>query len=85
MDKNNKLSLLPIIALAMQVHTSAAVLSVLSLLLWWKGMIKVHWGGDLLNQPLHNNLDEVRDSAARRLWTYNHERPNIALGGTTLL
>ena len=44
MDKNNKLSLLPIIALAMQVHTSAAVLTVLSLLLWWKGMIKVHWG-----------------------------------------
>ena len=34
-----------LIALAMQVHTSAAVLAVLSLLLWWKGMIKVHWGG----------------------------------------
>lgn len=34
-----------LIALAMQVHTSAAVLAALSLLLLYKGMIKVHWGG----------------------------------------
>lgn len=34
-----------LIALAMQVHTSAAVLAILSLLLVWKRMIQVHWGG----------------------------------------
>jgi len=34
-----------LIALAMQIHTSAAVLAVLSLLLWWKHVIKIHWGG----------------------------------------
>lgn len=34
-----------LIALAMQIHTSAAVLAVLSLLLLWRGMIKVHWVG----------------------------------------
>ena len=34
-----------LIALAMQIHTSAAVLAVLSLLLWWKKVIKVSWAG----------------------------------------
>jgi putative transposase len=38
---------------------------------------------DLLNQTLFNNLDEVRDSVTRWLWTYNHERPNMAIGGIT--
>lgn len=38
---------------------------------------------DLLNQTLFNDLDEVREAATRWLWTYNHERPNMALGGIT--
>jgi putative transposase len=38
---------------------------------------------DLLNQKLFNKLDEVRDSVTCWLWTYNHERPNMAIGGIT--
>lgn len=34
-----------LIALAMQVHTSAAVLAILSILLFLKGHLKIHWGG----------------------------------------
>ena len=41
-----------LIALAMQIHTSAAVLAVLSLLLWWKHIIKIHWGGIALGAIL---------------------------------
>jgi putative transposase len=29
------------------------------------------------------DLDAVRDHATRWLWSYNHERPNMALGGIT--
>ena len=29
------------------------------------------------------NLDEVRDYATQWMWQYNHERPNMALGGIT--
>lgn len=29
------------------------------------------------------NLDEVRDYATQWMWRYNHERPNMALGGIT--
>jgi putative transposase len=38
---------------------------------------------DWLNQTLFNNIEEVQDSATRWLWTYNHERPNMAIGGIT--
>ena len=41
-----------LIALAMQIHTSAAVLAVLSILLWWKRIIKIHWGGIALGAIL---------------------------------
>ena len=41
-----------LIALAMQIHTSAAVLAVLSVLLWWKRIIKIHWGGIALGTIL---------------------------------
>ncbi len=34
-----------LIAVAMQIHTSAAVLGILSLLLFWRKIIRVHWGG----------------------------------------
>jgi putative transposase len=33
--------------------------------------------------PVFDRLDEVQDFATRWLWQYNHERPNMALGGIT--
>lgn len=36
-----------------------------------------------LSRYLFDELDEVRDFATRWLWEYNHERPNMALGGIT--
>jgi len=38
---------------------------------------------DWLNQYLFDTLEEVRAFATRWLWTYNNERPNMALGGVT--
>ena len=32
---------------------------------------------------LFDSIDEVHESATRWLWTYNNERPNMALGGIT--
>jgi hypothetical protein len=29
-----------------------------------------------------DGIADVQASATRRLWTYNHEHPNMALGGT---
>ncbi len=36
-----------------------------------------------LAQCLFDSLSEVQQSATHWLWTYNHERPNMALGGVT--
>jgi len=36
-----------------------------------------------LSQYCWQDLDEVRDHATRWIWAYNHERPNMALGGIT--
>jgi putative transposase len=36
-----------------------------------------------LSQYYRQDLDEVRDHATRWIWTYNHERQNMALGGIT--
>jgi putative transposase len=36
-----------------------------------------------LSQYHWRNLDEVRDYATQWMWRYNHERPNMALGGIT--
>jgi putative transposase len=36
-----------------------------------------------LAQYLFDSLDEVQRFATRWLWAYNHERPNMALGGFT--
>ena len=36
-----------------------------------------------LGQYLFDTLDEVQDFATQWLWEYNHERPNMALGGIT--
>jgi putative transposase len=38
---------------------------------------------DWLGQYLFDSIAEVQDFATRWLWTYNHERPNMALGGIT--
>lgn len=38
---------------------------------------------DWLAQYLFDSIDEMQVSATRWLWTYNHERPNMALGGIT--
>lgn len=38
---------------------------------------------DWLNQHLFDSIEEVQDFATRWLWSYNHERPNMALGGFT--
>ena len=36
-----------------------------------------------LGQYLFADIKEVQDTATEWLWTYNHERPNMALGGIT--
>lgn len=38
---------------------------------------------DWLGQYLFESIREVQDFATQWLWTYNHERPNMALGGFT--
>jgi len=38
---------------------------------------------DWLAQQLLDSIDEVQDQATRWMWHYNHERPNMALGGIT--
>ena len=36
-----------------------------------------------LAQTLFESIEHVQEVATRWLWTYNHERPNMALGGIT--
>ena len=38
---------------------------------------------DWLAHHLFETLDEIEDFATRGLWTCNHARPNMALGGIT--
>ncbi len=38
---------------------------------------------DWLSQYLFDSIQEVQESATHWLWTYNNERPNMALGGIT--
>ena len=38
---------------------------------------------DWLNHYLFESIAEVQDYATDWMWTYNHERPNMALGGIT--
>jgi putative transposase len=38
---------------------------------------------DWLGQYLFESIAEVQTFDTRWLWTYNHERPNMALGGIT--
>lgn len=36
-----------------------------------------------LDRTLFDSIEQVQDKATRWLWTYNHERSNMALGGIT--
>ena len=36
---------------------------------------------DWLGHHQFESIDEVQEFARQWLWTYNHERPNLALGG----
>lgn len=38
---------------------------------------------DWLSQQLFYNIQEVQDLATQWLWSYNNERPNMAIGGIT--
>lgn len=38
---------------------------------------------DWLGQHLFDSIQQAQDSATRWLWTYNNERPNMAIGGIT--
>jgi putative transposase len=38
---------------------------------------------DWLNQHMFMSIDEAQASATKWLWTYNNERPNMAIGGIT--
>ena len=38
---------------------------------------------DWLTHFLWESIEQVQDAATRWLWTYNHERPNTAIGGIT--
>lgn len=38
---------------------------------------------DWLNQYLFSNISEVQELATSWLWSYNNERPNMAIGGIT--
>ncbi len=38
---------------------------------------------DWLAHHLFESIDQVQDFATRWLWTYNHERPHMAIGGIT--
>jgi len=38
---------------------------------------------DWLAHHLFETLDEIQEFSTNWLWTYNHDRPNIGLGGIT--
>jgi putative transposase len=38
---------------------------------------------DWLARHLFETLDEIQEFATNWLWTFNHDRPNMALGGIT--
>ena len=38
---------------------------------------------DWLNQYIFEEIEEVQEAATAWLWTYNNERPNMAIGGIT--
>jgi len=45
----------------------------------YNGTVRYAW----LARTLFDSINQVQDMATRWLWTYNHEHPNMALGGIT--
>ena len=43
------------------------------------GLVRYEW----LSQHYWQDLDEVQLYATKWMWKYNHDRPNMALGGIT--
>jgi len=41
--------------------------------------VRAEW----LSQFVFETMEEVQEQATRWLWTYNNERPNMAIGGIT--
>ena len=39
--------------------------------------------GEWLVQYIFETIEEAQDQATEWLWTYNNERPNMAIGGVT--
>jgi len=37
-----------------------------------------------LYQNIFKAIEEAQEQATKWVWTYNHDRPNMAIGGTTL-
>ncbi len=42
-------------------------------------MVRHKW----LDQDIFENIKEVQEQATEWLWTYNNDRPNMAIGGIT--
>ena len=38
---------------------------------------------ELLDQYIIESIEEAQDFATQWLWTYNHDRPNMGIGGIT--
>lgn len=38
---------------------------------------------DWLNHYIYSDIEELQSRATQWLWTYNHERPNMGVGGIT--
>ena len=38
---------------------------------------------DWLGQNIYHDIEDLQEQATEWLWTYNHERPNMAIGGIT--
>ncbi len=45
----------------------------------WNRTVRHEW----LSQHLFESIDHAQQTATQWLWRYNHERPNMALGGIT--
>ena len=46
---------------------------------WYHRTVRYDW----LRHYLFESIGEAQDYATDWMWTYNHERPNMALGGIT--
>jgi putative transposase len=61
---------------------SKGVIRSLKQIISWRGkpqVIRYDW----LSQYYWSSIEEVQDFATQWMWTYNHDRPNMAMGGFT--